>query len=79
MIWTERMCGQKRGLGLRNYDYGPFKEVLANLEDVRKKQWQLENSELPEPARPPSHALADDLLVRDLSGLVVALTEQLVR
>ncbi len=39
VIWTEHMCGQTRGLGLRNYYYGPFKEVLENLEDVRKKQW----------------------------------------
>jgi hypothetical protein len=39
VVWTERMCGETRGLGLRNFYYSPVKEILEQIEDARKKEW----------------------------------------
>lgn len=39
VLWTKRMCGETSGLGLRNYYFGPFKEVVDDIKGVRKKEW----------------------------------------
>lgn len=39
VYWTERVCGELGGMGMRNYYFHPVKDVIESLATARKKSW----------------------------------------